>query len=636
MANEAGINILVALKDQFTKGFSSLSKSVTANAQQIKNAGNAMTLKLTTPIVAAGGLMIKLASDAQETQSKFNTVFKGMEDQANSWAESFANDAGRAVTEIKKFQGGLGDILKPLGFATDEAQALSGEMVELALDVASFNNRSDADVINAFTSALTGERDALKSLGIVISEADVKAEAYRAGLAKEGEELSKTAKAQATYNLLLANTSDAQGDLARTQDSAANQMKRFSANMQNLAESFGQILLPTFTQIVVKLNDLVLWFGTLGTGTQQTILVVAGLIAVAGPLVSLFGTMITVIQGVGAALIFLSANPIILIIGGIVALGAAIYLLIQNWELVRAKAIEIWTAIQGFFVTKLQEISAYFTESFSSMDGFLRMIWDGIKLFFQTTWYALFGIVELQMTLMWEAIKLGFEMIGIDIQAIWDGIKAYFEGLWTGFVLFVTDSLNNIASYVSNIFGKVRQTFSSIWEGIKNIFINAWTSLKTLVSDGLTAIKTFVTSFTAPISEAFGGMWGSITNVFSNALENIKQMVFNVLNWIIDKLNAVINKINTATGKAAEFFGGDAQSVSLPTIPRLADGGIVTSPTLAMIGEAGAEAVVPLTKGNMPGMGTTIIMKNNVFLDEYAEERIGNALMDKLSFNAQY
>jgi len=196
---------------------------------------------------------IAAASAAEEIQSKFNTVFRGMSKEMNVWAETFAGDVGRARQDIKEFSAGLADVLKPMGLTTDEAADMSKQMVQLALDVASFNNRQDTDVIHAFKSALTGERESLKTLGIVISEADVKQEAYRAGLVRAGEALTKTAKAQATMNLLFANSKDAQGDLARTMDSYANQKKRLSAETKDLSETLGQIFLPIATDVVTTL-----------------------------------------------------------------------------------------------------------------------------------------------------------------------------------------------------------------------------------------------------------------------------------------------------------------------------------------------------------------------------------------------
>ena len=200
---------------------------------------------------------IKVASDAVEIQSKFDVVFSSIEKDMNDWAESFSNSAGRARQDIKNFTAGIADVLKPMGLATGAAAEMSKEMVALALDVASFNNRQDADVVRAFTSALTGERESLKTLGIVINETDVQQEAYRSGITKVGEALTKEAKATATMNLLFKNSKDAQGDLIRTQDTFANRLKTTQSAIKNLQEEIGIKLLPMAAKLLGKFNELI-------------------------------------------------------------------------------------------------------------------------------------------------------------------------------------------------------------------------------------------------------------------------------------------------------------------------------------------------------------------------------------------
>jgi hypothetical protein len=134
-------------------------------------------------------------------------------------------------------------------------------MIKLAIDVASFNNVSDDQAINAFTKALTGEREALKSLGIVISEADVKTKALELGLAKQGEELSKTTKAMATYQLLLDNTADAQGDAIKTADSFANQLKKVQGIIADTFAKAGRTIAQESAGTLKKVGAFIKAYG---------------------------------------------------------------------------------------------------------------------------------------------------------------------------------------------------------------------------------------------------------------------------------------------------------------------------------------------------------------------------------------
>jgi hypothetical protein len=123
--------------------------------------------------------------------------------------------------------------LNPLGFSEEATSKFSQEIVKLGVDLASFNNISDAQAINALTKGLLGEREALKSLGISMNQAEVNQKAYQLGIAKTGEELNAQQKALATYELYLDKTAKAQGDAVRTSASFANQLKRLQGTIKD-------------------------------------------------------------------------------------------------------------------------------------------------------------------------------------------------------------------------------------------------------------------------------------------------------------------------------------------------------------------------------------------------------------------
>lgn len=222
-----------------------------------------------------GSELLRLGSDAEEVGSKFNTVFSGIEDQARDTFNNIADNVGRSRLELQEFGSGVADIVKPLGFATDEALALSENVTKLAIDLASFNNVQDEQAINAVTSALTGEREALKSLGIVISEADLKQEAYNSGLAEQGAELTKQQKTLATYNLLLKNSTDAQGDAARTATSFANQLKALRGAITDAFAEAGQAIAQQSAGTITTITSFVREYGaallTAAVETAKTI-----------------------------------------------------------------------------------------------------------------------------------------------------------------------------------------------------------------------------------------------------------------------------------------------------------------------------------------------------------------------------
>lgn len=199
--------------------------------------------------------LVKVASDAEEIGSKFNVVFRDLKGEASDWARDFGQSVGRANQDVKKWMAGLQDTFVPLGYARDQAYEMSKQLTQLAVDVASFNNAADSEVIANFTSAIVGNHEAVRSYGIVITEASLKQEALAQGIKTAWNEMTNQQKAGLRLSLILKGTTDAQGDAIRTADSYANQIKRLQANITDTSESIGNLLLPTATRIVTKTNE---------------------------------------------------------------------------------------------------------------------------------------------------------------------------------------------------------------------------------------------------------------------------------------------------------------------------------------------------------------------------------------------
>jgi hypothetical protein len=153
-----------------------------------------------------------------------------------------------------------GDLLQGFGFTKNASLDLSEKMVKLASDVASFKNVQGGakEVVGAFNSALVGERERLKTLGIAILETDIKQRALEKGLKLVNGQVDRQNKALITAELIFEKSKNAVGDFARTQDNFANQSRILSANLENLATNLGTKLLPVFAPLIKILNS---WLG---------------------------------------------------------------------------------------------------------------------------------------------------------------------------------------------------------------------------------------------------------------------------------------------------------------------------------------------------------------------------------------
>jgi len=202
----------------------------------------------------AGREYLSLGSDLQETQGKFDVVFKGMAETAEGWAKSLQNDYAMAETESKKYLSSIQDLLVPTGMMREDAGKLSNEFVKMAADLGSFNNLATVDVIRDIQSALQGSSETMAKYGINVKASKVEQEVFRLGLASSKEGITDAHKAQAIYNIMMREGSDAVGDMARTSDSYANQLKKATANITDLSTDIGRNLLPVATEIISEFN----------------------------------------------------------------------------------------------------------------------------------------------------------------------------------------------------------------------------------------------------------------------------------------------------------------------------------------------------------------------------------------------
>lgn len=214
-------------------------------------------------VVAFGKALVKSASDAEETAQKFGVVFSSIATEANDAAAAIAAGYGLSNQQAKELLSTTGNVLQSMGATQKASLTLSQGITQLSADLVSFTNYAGGveGASRAITSALLGEREALKSLGIAISDADLKAYAESQG--KVYDQLTKSQQAQLTYNLILQKSKNAIGDYARSSESYANSVRKLDAAWADFSSTMGKSLLPIMATIARKLAALLDGFSQL-------------------------------------------------------------------------------------------------------------------------------------------------------------------------------------------------------------------------------------------------------------------------------------------------------------------------------------------------------------------------------------
>jgi hypothetical protein len=318
-AFEGGLTGAQRTMKRFERDMNKLS----ANLQGI---GSMLTLGLTAPLAAVGGAMAKLSIDAEEMGSAFAVSFGKMAKETEAWAVTTGDALGRSTQEMQKGALAFNGLFKAGGPATAQAAAMSKQFAILAQDLSSFYNVSPDVALQSLISGLSGEAEPLRKFNVFLTESAVRLKAVELGLGTMKGELSETAKIQARAALILKATTEAQGDVARTADSTANQIRRLQSEWQELAVTLGNVLTPLIRPIVTGLADMVKGFGTLSPQMQKFTLIAAGVAAAIGPLligagalVSALGTLSGVLAAAGLSATLLT-GPIGLAVAAVAAL----------------------------------------------------------------------------------------------------------------------------------------------------------------------------------------------------------------------------------------------------------------------------------------------------------------------------
>ena len=594
MSNKT-LSVRLTLNDKdFQTGLRKATKSMKKFGTSLKNTGKNLSTNLTLPILAVGVASVKLASDLEETKSKFNTVFSGIQQDAQSTAQNLEQNFGLSSQAALQLLGDTGDLLTGFGFTQTEALNLSNEVNKLAVDLASFTNFSGGaeGASLALTKALLGERESIKSLGIAITEADLKSYAADQGLVFK--ELDRVAKAQLTFQLAAEQSKNAIGDFGRTSESFANQLRILKGDAANLGAELGAILLPIALKIVEKVRDLAKSFSSLSTEQKETILKVAGLVAVLGPLLVVVGsiagaisTLIPIVVGLVAAF-----NPL-------VAIGIGV-----------AAGLTFLADKMGFFGDETEDVSEDIDDVIGQFEKLENALPTKDKTIARPT---LAGIAPKKGL----SVPINLELPE-DLGTIKDEIDNTLESFSKAFFDFSDDfkqSLQDAFSFIGEIASQVSGIVSQMYEA------------QTIKAENAHAkemeILTRSKDFALMTEEQKATAIAKVDDKLANKKKEIQKKQAKadkraaMFQAIVNTASAVVAALpNLPLSILAGVLGAtQIAAIASTPIPAFADGGLVTGATMGLVGEgpgtsmSNPEVIAPLDKlKGMIGGGHNVVV----------------------------
>ncbi len=238
-----------------------LKKSVDESEGLLGKLGGAFTK---IGVVAAAGFAaagagivsaIGKASDLNETMSKVGVIFGDADAAVKEFAKNAASSLGQSQQQALDAAATFGIFGKSAGLAGDDLSTFSTDFVSLASDLSSFNNTSPETAINAIGAALRGESEPLRAFGVLLNDATLKEAALALGIYDGNGALTAQQKILAAQKVIFEQTTDAQGDFARTSEGLANQQKILKARLTDTLTEIGTAFLPIAVQAIGVLND---------------------------------------------------------------------------------------------------------------------------------------------------------------------------------------------------------------------------------------------------------------------------------------------------------------------------------------------------------------------------------------------
>ena len=388
-------------------------------------------------------------------------------------------------------------------------------------------------------------------------------------------------------------------------DNLAGQLTILKSQLQELAISFGELLMPAIRTIVGWIQKFVDWLNSMDEGTRKVIVTIALVAAAIGPVliivgkvISAIGTIMTIIpklagvinaaKGVIAAFnAVFAANPYVLIIAAIVALVAAFIYLWNNceefrqfwidlWESIKEIAVAVWEALKEFFTAAWEAIKTTAVTVWNAIKDFFTGLWEGIKNIFTTVVNA----ISTFLANAWNAIKntvtTVFNAIKTFFTTIWNGIKSvittvvtaistFLSTAWNSIKTAITMVLNAIKTVVTTVWNGIKTTITNIVNGIKNAVTTAWNNIKSAVSNAANAIKNAVSNaFNAMlngIKNVCGNIYGAVKSGFDKAINFVKNLASEAFQWGADFIGGIVNGIKSMIGKVGDAVSSVADKI---------------------------------------------------------------------------
>ena len=423
------------------------------------------------------------------------------------------------------------------------------------------------------------------------------------------------------------------------QDNLNGQLTILKSQLEELAISFGEMLMPVIRKVVTAVQGFVDKLNNMDEAQRKTIITIGLVIAALGPFLVILGTVISTVgksmkayasaaKGIkklmvavksgtgifgklGTALGGISA-PVLAIVAVIAVLVAAFTHLWKTNDGFRENIIATWTQIKETVSNFCQGIVDRLNSlgfEFSSITEVLKAVWDGfcnlLGPVFEGAFRFISDTLSTVLDVILNTVDFFIAVFSGDWEGAWEAVKNIFSSIWNGLVSWFTNILETIKGVLDVALGWIGSSWEQVWSGVKNFFTNIWngikdfisstinsisntisnviTGIKTTVSNVFSAIKTTISNIFNGIKDTATSVWNAIKTAITTPIENAKEKVREAINAIKGFFSGL--KLELPHIKLPHFSISGSFSLSPPSVPHInidwyKSGGIMAGPTI--------------------------------------------------------
>lgn len=423
------------------------------------------------------------------------------------------------------------------------------------------------------------------------------------------------------------------------QDNLNGQLTILKSQLEELAISFGEMLMPVIRKVVTAVQGFVDKLNNMDEAQRKTIISIGLVIAALGPFLVILGTVISTVgksmkayataaKGIkklmvavksgtgifgklGAALGGISA-PVLAVVAVIAVLVAAFTHLWKTNDGFRENILATWTQIKETVSNFCQGIVDRLNSlgfEFSSITEVLKAVWDGfcnlLGPVFEGAFRFISDTLSTVLDVILNTVDFFIAVFSGDWEGAWEAVKNIFSSIWNGLVSWFTNILETIKGVLDVALGWIGTSWGQVWTSVKNFFTNIWNGIKSFISNTINSISTTISNVINGIKTTVSNVFNSIKTTISNIFNGIKDTATNVWNAIKTAITTPIDnakeKVKAAIDAIKGFFSGlklelphiklphfsisGKLSLSPPSVPHInidwyKEGGIMAGPTI--------------------------------------------------------